>query len=164
MDSQGEATLDNPDALKGHIEQLRSQLRSLGLINPEADETYRHTKDRHDFLVAQMADLQGGERSLRKAIAELEEVMGQRFLATFQQVGAEFQSYFATFFDQGYAKLVLTSPDDYKTAGVEIIAQPPGKRLQNLNMLSGGEKTLTAIAFLFALLQTNPSLAAPNYD
>jgi len=87
----------------------------------------------------------------------LDEIICRRFEETFHQVAERFSKYFTTFFGGGQAKLVLTEPEDYRTAGVDIVARPPGKRLQSLSVLSGGEKALTAVSLLFALLQTNPS-------
>jgi chromosome segregation protein len=151
-----EATYDH-EAQRRRIEQLKTERRSLGDVNPQAEEDYMRVKARHDFLTTQMADLASSERVLKRAIEELQRAMAERFEAVFKQVGEEFQLYFITFFGGGYAKLILTPPEDYKSSGVDIIAQPPGKNLQNLNALSSGEKALTAIALLFALLQTRPS-------
>ena len=146
-----------PQAMQERIQRLRAQLRAVGPVNPEAEAEYSELKERHTFLTSQLADLAAGERSLLQAIDELDEVICQRFKATFHQVAQRFSHYFTTFFGGGQAKLVLTAPEDYRTAGVDIVAQPPGKRLQSLSVLSGGEKALTAVSLLFALLQTNPS-------
>jgi chromosome segregation protein len=152
----GGAIID-PQTMQERIQRLRAQLRAVGPVNPQAEAEYSELKERHTFLTSQLADLAAGERSLLQAIDELDEVICQRFKATFHQVAQRFSHYFATFFGGGQAKLVLTAPEDYRTAGVDIVAQPPGKRLQSLSVLSGGEKALTAVALLFALLQTNPS-------
>jgi chromosome segregation protein len=104
-----------------------------------------------------MDDLREAESSLQAAIQELEGLIRKRFQSTFKQVNQEFQRNFATFFGGGSAELVLTRPQDNGGAGIEIVAQPPGKRLGNLALLSGGERSLTAVALLFALLQANPS-------
>ncbi|MDP2948853.1 MAG: chromosome segregation protein SMC [Chloroflexota bacterium] len=152
----GGALID-PQTMQERIQRLRGQLRALGPVNPQAETDYEELKERHTFLTVQLADLETAERSLLQAIDELDEVICQRFGATFHQVAEQFSRYFTTFFGGGQAKLVLTTPDDYHSAGVDIVAQPPGKRLQSLGMLSGGEKALTAVALLFALLQANPS-------
>ena len=152
----GGALID-PPTMQERVQRLRGQLRALGPVNPQAEADYEELKERHTFLTAQLADLEAAERSLLQAIDELDEVICQRFGATFHQVAEQFSRYFTTFFGGGQAKLVLTTPDDYRSAGVDIVAQPPGKRLQSLGMLSGGEKALTAVALLFALLQANPS-------
>ncbi|KPK21145.1 MAG: hypothetical protein AMJ76_03475 [Dehalococcoidia bacterium SM23_28_1] len=152
----GGAIID-PQPMQERIQRLRSQLRGVGPVNPQAEAEYDELKERHTFFTSQLADLTAGERSLLQAIDELDEVICQRFEAAFHEVGKRFSHYFTTFFGGGKAKLVLSSPEDYRTSGVDIVAQPPGKRLQGLSALSGGEKALTAVSLLFALLQTNPS-------
>jgi chromosome segregation protein len=152
----GGAIID-PETMQERIQRLRAQLRAVGPVYPQAEAEYAELKERHTFLTSQLEDLEAAERSLLQGIEELDTVICERFQATFHQVAEEFSRYFTTFFGGGQAKLVLTTPDDYRTAGVDIVAQPPGKRLQSLGMLSGGEKALTAVALLFALLQTNPS-------
>jgi chromosome segregation protein len=147
----------DPVRLKERIAELRGQLRSLGPVNAQAQADYSESKERHDFLRGQMDDLHEAEKSLREAISELEGLIKKRFHSTFKQVNKEFQRYFATFFGGGSAELELTRPQDHGGAGVEIVAQPPGKRVGSLAMLSGGERALTAVALLFALLQTHPS-------
>jgi len=152
----GGAIID-PQPMQERIQRLRAQLRSVGPVNPEAEAEYSELKERHTFLTSQLADLAAGERSLLQAIDELDEVICQRFKDTFHQVAERFSHCFTTFFGGGKAKLVLTELEDYRTSGVDIVAQPPGKRLQSLSALSGGEKALTAVSLLFALLQINPS-------
>ena len=152
----GGAIID-PETMQERIQRLRSQLRAIGPVYPQVESEYAELKERHTFLTSQLSDLETAEHSLLQGIEELDAVICERFEATFHKVAEEFSRYFKTFFGGGQAKLVLTTPDDYRTAGVDIVAQPPGKRLQSLSMLSGGEKALTAVALLFALLQTNPS-------
>jgi chromosome segregation protein len=152
----GGAIID-PETMQERIQRLRAQLRAVGPVYPQAETEYAELKERHTFLTSQLEDLEAAERSLLQGIEELDTVICERFQATFHQVAGEFSRYFTTFFGGGKAQLVLTTPDDYRNAGVDIVAQPPGKRLQSLSMLSGGEKALTAVALLFALLQTNPS-------
>ena len=152
----GGAIID-PETMQERIQRLRTQLRAVGPVYPQAETEYADLRERHTFLTSQLADLEAAERSLLQGMEELDAVICERFQATFHQVAEEFSRYFTTFFGGGQAKLVLTTPDDYRTAGVDVVAQPPGKRLQSLSMLSGGEKALTAVALLFALLQTNPS-------
>lgn len=153
---RGGSQLD-PVHLKERIAELRGQLRSLGPVNAQAQADYSESKERYDFLRGQMDDLREAEKSLREAISELEGLIKKRFHSTFKQVNKEFQRYFATFFGGGSAELELTRTHDHGGAGVEIVAQPPGKRVGSLAMLSGGERALTAVALLFALLQTHPS-------
>ncbi|MEE8347278.1 MAG: AAA family ATPase, partial [Dehalococcoidia bacterium] len=149
------------DALGRQIDRLRSQMRRLGPVNVEATEDYAELRDRHDFLTSQLEDLSGAEEALHRAIHELRGVMRTRFQSTFETVAKGFEENFQTFFSGesggGRARLTLTDPKDLQNTGVEIEAQPPGKRLQTLAQLSGGEKALTAVALLFALLQANPS-------
>jgi chromosome segregation protein len=153
---RGGAQVD-PVQLKERIAQLRGQLRSLGPVNAQAQADYGESKERYDFLRGQMEDLLDAEKSLRTAIGELEGLIKKRFQSTYKQVNKHFQRYFATFFGGGSAELMLTRPQDHGGPGIEIAVHPPGKRLGNISMLSGGERALTAVALLFALLQTHPS-------
>jgi chromosome segregation protein len=152
----GGALID-PQTMEERIQRLRNQLRAVGPVNPQAEAEYAELNERYTFLTSQLADLETAERSLLQGIEELDQVICERFRNTFHEVAEQFSRCFTTFFGGGQAKLVLSTPDDYRTSGVEVVAQPPGKRLQSLGMLSGGEKALTAVALLFALLQTNPS-------
>ncbi|MGD0764706.1 MAG: chromosome segregation protein SMC [Dehalococcoidia bacterium] len=147
----------DPVALKEQISQLRARIRSLGPVDAQAPADYAESRQRYDFLSGQMEDLRLADTSLQEAIGELEERIEERFAAAFQQVDEQFQKYFATFFGGGTARLVATQAKDGAESGIEIMAQPPGKRVANLSMLSGGERALTAVSLLFALLQTRPS-------
>jgi len=132
-------------------------MRRLGPVNVEAQVDYESLRERHDFLSGQVEDLKGAEASLRRAIKELTGLMRKRFEETFAKVAAGFEEYFHAFFGGGKARLTLTDPKHPDQSGVEIEARPPGKRTKTLAQLSGGEKALTAVALLFALLQSNPS-------
>ncbi|MHB1134639.1 MAG: coiled-coil domain-containing protein, partial [Chloroflexota bacterium] len=147
----------NPEALRRQIDQLRGQLRGLSAINPEAVRDYEELSARHSFLTAQHADLQQAGRSLHQAIADLEALMRKQFERTFVAVAAEFRRYFTILFGGGTARLTLTESQNVLEAGVDIVAQPPGKRWQSLALLSGGERALTAVALLFALLSVKPA-------
>ncbi|MGI8925303.1 MAG: chromosome segregation protein SMC [Tepidiformaceae bacterium] len=153
---RGGALLD-VEQTRSQIEELRHQIRRLGPINEEAPEDYRESQERYDFLTSQMRDLADAEAQLREAIAELNEEIRTRFGATFTQVNAAFEEYFSAFFGGGEAHLILTDPENIAEAGIEIEAQPPGKRVRTLSLLSGGERSLTAVALLFALLSANPA-------
>jgi chromosome segregation protein len=153
---QGGAEID-PAALGRDIDRLREEMRRLGPVNVEAQEDYAELRERHDFLSSQLEDLGGAEKALHRAIDELQGVMRKRFESTFATVASGFEEYFQAFFGGGHARLSLTDPKDVNSTGVEIEAQPPGKRLQSMTQLSGGEKALTAVSLLFALLQANPS-------
>ncbi|MEO8458657.1 MAG: chromosome segregation protein SMC, partial [Chloroflexota bacterium] len=152
----GGANVDH-DALGKEIEKLRAQIRGLGPVNVEAQVDYESLRERHDFLSGQLRDLQGAEESLQRAITELTNLMKRKFEVTFAQVAEHFETNFATFFGGGHAKLKLSDPKHTETSGVEIEARPPGKRTSSLTQLSGGEKSLTAVSLLFALLQVKPS-------
>ncbi len=147
----------SPEVLKKRVDGLRGQLRHLGLVNPNAVTEYDETLKRYTFLTTQSDDLDKAVKSLRTVIAELDELMRTRFETTFEAVAKEFRRYFVTLFGGGTARLTLTDPDDLAETGVDIVAQPPGKRLQNLALLSGGERALTATALLFAILTVNPT-------
>ena len=153
---RGGATI-NPLEVRDRIAELRGQIRGLGPINEEAAVEYADSRERFDFLTTQTRDLQQAEEQLQAAITELEDVIRERFRTTFKLVNREFERYFSAFFRGGTARLELGEPDEYGLPGIEIFAQPPGKKLGSLALLSGGERSLTAVALLFALLQANPS-------
>lgn len=147
----------NPETLKRRIDSMRGQLRHLGPVNPNAIVEYEETLKRYTFLTSQSDDLEQAVKSLKTVIGELDDLMRNRFETTFEAVGREFRRYFTTLFGGGTAKLSLTDPDDLAQTGVDIVAQPPGKRLQSLALLSGGERALTATALLFAILTVHPT-------
>jgi chromosome segregation protein len=144
-----------PRGLEEEIREIRAQLRRIGSVNPNAPEEYAEVLDRHAFLTAQAADLEEAAQGLRDVIAELDEVMSLEFQNTFDQVEARFRENFGQLFGGGSARLILTEPDDLSNTGVEISAQPPGRRPQPLALLSGGERSLTAVALIFALLEVS---------
>ena len=146
-----------PDALAKEIEGLRSQIRALGPVNVEALGDYESLRERHDFLAGQVEDLRGAEESLKRAIKELTALMRRKLETTFKEVAKGFEANFKMFFGGGHAKLLLTDPKHPMDSGVDIEARPPGKRTKSLSQLSGGEKALTSVSLLFALLQANPS-------
>jgi len=136
---------------------VRRKLESLGEVNLGAIEEHEELGERFRFLSEQKADLESTVASLRDAIARINRTSRKRFREAFDQVNERFQKNFPRLFRGGQASLVLTEAEDVLEAGIDIQAQPPGKRLQNVNLLSGGEKTLTAIALLIALFQVRPS-------
>jgi len=152
----GGAHIDQ-EGLRGQIERLRAQIRNLGPVNVEAREDYESLSERHSFLAGQLEDLAAAEKSLHRAIDELTTLMRKRFETTFEKVARGFEQYFKAFFGGGQAELSLTDPKDPSNSGVEVEARPPGKRTKTLAQLSGGEKALTSVSLLFALLQANPS-------
>ena len=137
--------------------ELRSRIRDMGPVNVAAIEEYAATKERFDGLTAQQQDLTKAESDLQSLITRLLSQMEKQFVAEFSKLGVYFQETFTRLFGGGYAELKLTDPDDALNCGIEIIAQPPGKKLQLLSLLSGGEKALTAIAILFAMLKLKPT-------
>jgi len=156
---RGGAEIDVPE-LRQRITDLRAQIRALGPVNVEAMEDLTAEQQRHDFLVSQVADLEAAEAELRDAIRDLKKLIRTRFVETFHVVNERFGEYFSRFFGGGQAELRLVEPDEADEdaeAGVDIFAQPPGKRISNLTVLSGGERSMTSVALLFALLSVNPA-------
>jgi chromosome segregation protein len=145
-----------PEGVEDEIKRLRVQLRRLGAINPSAPEDYKETLERYNFLQEQSSDLVEASDSLRKVITEMDGLIEHAFRQTFEAVAVEFIKNFRTLFGGGQARLELSEPDDLAQTGVEIVAQPPGKRLQALASLSGGERTLTAVALIFSILTVSP--------
>jgi chromosome segregation protein len=145
-----------PAGLGDEIRQMRARLRRVGSINPEAPREYERLLERQTFLQTQVSDLRGAIASLQEVIEELDQVIEQDFGATVERVDKGFAVYFSELFRGGTARLVLTDPANMATTGVDIIAHPPGKHAQRLSLLSGGERALTAVALLFALLGANP--------
>jgi chromosome segregation protein len=137
--------------------EARGRLESLGEVNLGAIEEHEELRERFDFLSEQKDDLERTMASLREAIARINRTSRKRFRETFDAVNERFQMLFPRLFRGGKAHLSLTETEDVLEAGVDIAAQPPGKRLQNVGLLSGGEKTLTSLALLVALFQVRPS-------
>ncbi len=139
------------------VGRLRRELRGMGQVNTGAVAEYERLTERFDFLTAQRSDLDRGRESLLTTIAEIDESTRGVFMETFDAVRVEFDRLFTRLFEGGNTKLILTNPDDLLETGIEVIAQPPGKKPQSLSLLSGGERALTATALLFAFLAVKPS-------
>ena len=137
--------------------RLRIALRNLGDVNMSAIEEYAQVKERYEFLTAQKKDLDEAISSLSRIIQDTDTKIKTAFRASFAAVNMNFKSIFAELFGGGRAELHMENSDDPLEAVIEIAAQPPGKKLQNMNLLSGGEKTMTAIALMFAVLKTKPT-------
>lgn len=137
--------------------ELREQIRELGPVNVAAIEEFRTAQERFSFLEAQKADLEEAKTSLYRAIEELDKRIKSLFIEAFQEIRHHFQRVYAELFEGGKADLQLVDEADLLETGIEIIAQPPGKKPQTLSLLSGGERAMTAIALLFALLRTKPT-------
>ena len=143
--------------LEAELARCKAVLERLGPVNVLAAEEYDEQHERHGFLTTQRRDVAESVESLKVTILEINDASSQRFRETFDQVNATFGKTFARLFRGGEAEMRLFDEDDLLETGIEIIARPPGKRPQNIMLLSGGEKALTAIALLFALFETKPS-------
>ncbi|MCF8564393.1 chromosome segregation protein SMC [Alicyclobacillus tolerans] len=147
---------EDADAVRRLADELRRQIKALGDVQLSAIEEWDRLSERMRFLKSEQDDLVQAREQLLDVISEIDEEMSRRFSETFAQIRTEFQVAFRALFNGGRADLELTAPDDMLHTGIEVIAQPPGKRLQNLNLLSGGERALTAMALLFAILRVRP--------
>ena len=143
--------------LEAELARTKAALERLGPVNILAVQEHDEQEERFEFLTTQRADVANSVDSLKKTIKEINEASGERFNATFEEVNKNFGEIFARLFRGGEAEMRLLDEDDPLESGIEILARPPGKRLQNLMLMSGGEKALTAIALLFALFRTKPS-------
>ncbi len=146
----------SPD-LEAQLIRQRTQVRRMGPINPEAKQEYDRESERYSFMRTQVDDLRKAEEDLRQVIAELDELTKREFSKTFDAVDKEFRAMFTRLFGGGSARLALTDPDNLVETGIEIEARLPGRREQGLALLSGGERSLTAVALVFALLKVSPT-------
>ncbi len=146
-----------PPELNETIKQQKAQIRRMGAINPEAQNEYQEVKTRFEFLTSQVDDLMKAEGDIREIIAELDVLMEREFQRTFDAVAQEFKQIFTRLFGGGSARLALTDPDNMAETGIDIEAKLPGRREQGLSLLSGGERSLTAAALVFALLRVSPT-------
>jgi chromosome segregation protein len=146
-----------PPDLEENMIRMRTDIRHMGAINPEAQEEFKSVKERHIFLTDQVGDLHKAEADLRHVIIELDEITRREFQKTFEAVADEFHVIFHRLFDGGSARLTLTDPDNISETGIDIEARLPGRREQGLSLLSGGERSLTAIALVFSLLKVSPT-------
>ncbi|WHY35875.1 chromosome segregation protein SMC [Cytobacillus firmus] len=138
------------------VKLIKLAIEELGAVNLGAIEEYERVSERYEFLLEQKTDLQEAKDTLFQVIDEMDVEMKRRFEETFEGIRLHFESVFQSLFGGGRADLRLTQPEDLLNTGVEIVAQPPGKKLQNLGLLSGGERALTAIALLFSILKVRP--------
>lgn len=143
---------DDVEEDRGKVQALRKNIKDLGEVNLGAIAEFERINTRYEFLMAQKNDLKESIDNLLSIISEMDATMENEFKITFDKVNAEFQSVFNLLFKGGHGELVLTEPLNLLETGIDIIAEPPGKKLKNITLLSGGEKTLTAIALLFAIL------------
>ncbi len=138
------------------VRELKRKINALGEVNLGAIDEYQRVNERFTFLSEQKADLIEAKQTLYQVIREMEQEMSNRFISTFEEIRGHFVTVFSKLFGGGRADLVLSEPDQLLTTGIDIVAQPPGKKLQNLQLLSGGERALTALALLFAILHVKP--------
>ncbi|MFH1692319.1 MAG: AAA family ATPase [Candidatus Omnitrophota bacterium] len=155
--TEEELTGINIQLINDDISALKEKVSSFGTVNLVAIEELEELKNRYDFLNQQQNDLNTAKDSLQKAIIKINRTTRKMFLETFQMVAEEFKNYYKLLFGGGEAKLYLLDEEDVLESGIEIICRPPGKKLQNISLLSGGEKALSAIALIFAIFKTKPS-------
>lgn len=141
---------------QSEVRDLKRQIAALGEVNLGAIDEYERIRERYEFLSTQKADLVEASQTLYQVIKEMDEEMAKRFYTTFEEIRKYFSMVFTRLFGGGRADLILSEPDQPLETGIEIVAQPPGKKLQNLQLLSGGERALTAIGLLFAILHVKP--------
>ena len=141
-----------PDEARKKVNKYRANIKRIGMVNLDAIEEYERVNTRYEFLTHQREDLLNAEDTLLEIMNEMDEVMKEEFKVTFDKIKEEFAKVFKELFKGGTASLHLTEPNDLLNTGVEIVASPPGKKLTTISLLSGGEKTLTAISLLFAIL------------
>ncbi len=148
---------DNVQLTQKKVKDLRTEIRELGSVNVDSIEEYKNLKDRYDFMCEQRVDLESTMAKLRKIITDMTSIMKEQFKEKFELINKNFAEVFKELFGGGNASLTLEDKDNILECGIEITVQPPGKKLQNMMLLSGGEKAFTAIALLFAILKINPA-------
>ncbi len=145
------------DELTKNASALRNKIKALGAVNVNAVEEYTETKERYEFLSKQRTDIISAEEKLKGIIKDLSKLMEKQFKEKLEVISENFNEVFREMFGGGRAYLKLSEEDDVLESGIDIIAQPPGKNLQSMMLLSGGERALTAIAILFSILKMKPS-------
>jgi len=146
-----------PPEIEDSINRQKAHLRRMGAVNPEAQSEYQALVERYEYLKTQVDDLHKADEDLCQIIRELDEVMERDFKQTFRKVAIEFEKMFNRLFGGGTAKLILTDEENFTETGIDIEARLPGRREQGLSLLSGGERSLTAVALIFALLKVSPT-------
>ena len=148
---------ENPTEVQKKVNSLRSEIKDIGSVNIDSIQEYKETKERYDFLCEQRLDLENSISKLKKLISEIIETMKKQFNENFNLINKNFKQVFAELFGGGKAELKLEDSNNVLECGIEIEVQPPGKKLQSMLLLSGGERAFTAIALLFAILKINPA-------
>jgi chromosome segregation protein len=158
-DLMGLDPFEGPDEVgaRERVEQLDRQMRRLGAVNPRAAEEYAELAEREKFLVEQIEDLKSSRRDLMKVVREVDETIVEVFSQAFNDVAREFEGVFERLFPGGRGRLYLTDPENLLASGIEVEARPPGKNVKKLSLLSGGERSLVALALLFSIFRSRPS-------
>ncbi len=149
--------VENVQATQKEVNSIRAEIKDLGSINIDSIEEYKNTKERYDFMCEQRVDMEDTISKLRKMISEITDTMKKQFIEKFKLINKNFNEVFIELFGGGKAELILEDEENVLECGIDIKAQPTGKKLQNMMLLSGGEKAFTAIALLFAILKINPA-------
>ena len=149
--------IENMDAAKKRLHEIKVAIKKLGSINVGAIEEYKEVSERYEFLKEQIDDIEKSKSELGKIIEDLTSSMSEKFMTQFNRINEEFKQCFADFFGGGKGEIVLEEPDNCLESPIEIKIQPPGKSVQNVNLFSGGEKSLAALALLFSVLRVTPS-------
>ena len=149
--------VNNPTEVQRKVNELRSQIKDLGSVNIDSINEYKELKERYDFMSEQRLDLEEASNKLKKVINEMTNTMKEQFATQFKVINKNFGEVFKELFGGGKAELILADENNILECGIDIAVQPPGKKLQNMMLLSGGEKAFTAIALLFAILKINPA-------
>lgn len=149
--------IENMAEAKKRLHEIKVAIRALGSINVGAIEEYKEVSERYEFLKEQIGDIEKSKSELQNIIEDLTSSMSEKFLTQFKKINEEFKVSFADFFGGGKGELILEEPDNCLESAIEIKIQPPGKSVQNINLFSGGEKSLAAMALLFSVLKVTPS-------
>ena len=149
--------IENMAEAKKRLHEIKVAIRALGSINVGAIEEYKEVSERYEFLKEQIGDIEKSKSELQNIIEDLTSLMSEKFLTQFKKINEEFKVSFADFFGGGKGELILEEPDNCLESAIEIKIQPPGKSVQNINLFSGGEKSLAAMALLFSVLKVTPS-------
>ena len=147
---------ESPEKVRREVNDLKEQIKEFGIVNVGAIAEFERVNDRYEFLTKQKEDLNKAEETLLEIIHDMDSIMKDKFLETFNEIRVEFKKVFKELFHGGTADIFLTNPDDLLETGIELEATPPGKNLKNIQALSGGERTFTAISLLFAILNVRP--------
>lgn len=147
---------DNPDEVRKDVISLKNKLKSFGMVNLGSIDEFERINTRYEFLTKQREDLNKAEDTLLEIISDMDGIMKEKFVNTFNEIRVEFKKVFRELFKGGNADIYMTEPDNILETGIELEATPPGKNLKNIQSLSGGERTFTAISLLFAILNVRP--------